>query len=136
MADEWKPPPFGTPCWMAIPAKDVGRASKFYDTVFKLPFKEQPGSYCKDKIRMFDFNPTLNLTGGILMAPDDTGSFNTGKGGVCLNWFVEDVDAIGEVIEKAGGKMLSERVEEGKNGMYRYFEDTEGTVGAVYQLVS
>ncbi|KAF7544400.1 hypothetical protein G7Z17_g9990 [Cylindrodendrum hubeiense] len=112
MADEWKPPPFGTPCWMGIPAKDVGRASQFYDTVFKLPFKEQPDSYPKDRIRMFDFNPALNLTGGIHIAPDDTGSFTTGKGGVCLNWFVEDVDAIAEVIEKAGGKMLSEKVKE------------------------
>ncbi|KAH6986165.1 hypothetical protein BKA56DRAFT_579932 [Ilyonectria sp. MPI-CAGE-AT-0026] len=135
MAEDWKAPPFGTPCWMAIPAKDVGRASEFYDIVFKLPFKEQSDSYPKDKIRLFDFNPALNLTGGIL-APDDTGSFTTGKGGVCLNWFVEDVDAIAEVIEKAGGKMLTEKVKEGKSGLYRYFEDTEGTVGAVYQLVS
>ncbi|KAK7431972.1 hypothetical protein QQZ08_001592 [Neonectria magnoliae] len=135
MTSEWKPPAFGTPCWMAIPAKDVGRASQFYGTVFKMPFKAQPAGYPEERIRMFDFNPLLNLSGGIQLAPDNTGSFATGKGGVCINWFVEDVDAIAEVIEKAGGKMLTEKVKEGENGLYRYFEDTEGTVGAVYQMV-
>ncbi|KAF7547399.1 hypothetical protein G7046_g9015 [Stylonectria norvegica] len=133
---EWKPPAFGTPVWMAIPANDVSRASQFYDTVFKLPFKKnQPASSSKDELQVFDLNPSLNLNGGIQKAPDSTGLVTPGRGGICLYWYVEDVDAIGQVIEKAGGKMLSDKAKEGEHGLYRYFEDTEGTVGAVYMGV-
>jgi predicted enzyme related to lactoylglutathione lyase len=82
----------------------------------------------------FDFNPSLGLTGGIQKAPDPTGHFAPGKGGICIYWFVEDVEAIGSVIEKAGGKMLSEKEKEGEFGLYRFFRDTEGSVGAVYQM--
>ncbi|KAH7117384.1 hypothetical protein EDB81DRAFT_952863 [Dactylonectria macrodidyma] len=134
MAAEWKPPAFGTPVWMGIPAKDVSRASQFYDTVFKLPFKkDQPASDPNDECNSFDLNPSLNLSGGIQKAPDPTGLFAPGRGGICVYWFVEDVDAIAPVIEKAGGKMLSEKEKECE-GFYRFFEDTEGTVGAVYMM--
>lgn len=83
---------------------------------------------------MFDLNPSLNLTGGIQKATDPTAHFVPGKGGVCLYWFVKDVDDMAPIIEKAGGKMLCEKTAEGEYGFYRYFEDTEGTVGAVYML--
>lgn len=150
---DWKPPAFGTPVWMGIPAHDVGRgrcctlypsapsltynpiAFEFYETVFKFSFKDATEKYPKEQIRMFDFNPSLGLTGGIQKAPDHTGHFAPGKGGICVYWFVENVDTIGPIIEKAGGKMLSEKEKEGEHGLFRFFEDTEGTVGAVYQMV-
>lgn len=102
-----------------------------------MPFKkDQQERYPKDEIAMFDFNPSLNLTGGIQKANDPTGLVTPNKGGVCIYWFVEDVDAMAPIIEKAGGKMLSEKTKEGEFGFYRFFEDTEGTVGAVYMMVS
>ncbi|KAJ4022475.1 hypothetical protein NW752_000323 [Fusarium irregulare] len=131
---EWKPPAFGTPIWMGIPANDVTRASEFYKTVFKFSFSEETEKHPKDQLMKFDFNPSLSLTGGIQKAPDHTGHFAPGKGGICIYWFVEDVEAIGSAIEKAGGKMLSEKEKEGEFGLYRFFEDTEGSVGAVYQM--
>jgi predicted enzyme related to lactoylglutathione lyase len=50
---------------------------------------------------------------------------------------VEDLGKIAEVIVKAGGKMVGseEPVKEGESGVYRYFEDTEGNVGGVYQFL-
>ncbi|KAH7193674.1 uncharacterized protein B0J16DRAFT_335770 [Fusarium flagelliforme] len=131
---EWKPPAFGTPIWMGIPANDVTRASEFYKTVFNFSFSEETEKHPKDQLMKFDFNPSLGLTGGIQKAPDHTGHFAPGKGGICIYWFVEDVEAIGSVIENAGGKMLSEKEKEGEFGLYRFFEDTEGSVGAVYQM--
>ncbi|RSM09441.1 hypothetical protein CEP52_004071 [Fusarium oligoseptatum] len=80
---DWKPPAFGTPVWMGIPAHDVGRASQFYETVFNFSFKDNTEKYPKEQIRMFDFNPSLGLTGGIQKAPDHTGHFAPGKGGIC-----------------------------------------------------
>jgi predicted enzyme related to lactoylglutathione lyase len=84
---------------------------------------------------MFDFNPDVFLTGGIQRVPENTGTLSTGRGGICMYWFVEDVDKAGELIEQNGGKMLSDRQKEGESGIFRYFEDTEGNVGAVYMMV-
>ncbi|EKJ67445.1 hypothetical protein FPSE_12364 [Fusarium pseudograminearum CS3096] len=131
---DWKPPAFGTPIWMGIPANDVTRASEFYKTVFNFSFGEATEKHPKDQLMKFDFNPSLGLSGGIQKAPDHTGNFAPGKGGICIYWYVEDVDTISPVIEKAGGKMLSEKEKEGEHGLYRFFEDTEGSVGAVYQM--
>lgn len=84
---------------------------------------------------MFDFNPDVQLSGGLWKAPDETGNMKPGRSGVCINWLVEDVEKIGSVIEKAGGKMLCDTQKEGKSGLFRFFEDTEGNMGAVYQFV-
>ncbi|KAK2595226.1 hypothetical protein QQS21_007079 [Conoideocrella luteorostrata] len=131
---DWKPPSFGTPVWMGIPAKNVARATEFYKKVFNLPLKD-PQSASND-LRLFDFSKNgVNITGGILKAPDSSGTFDVGKGGVCLSWFVEDLDASAKTVEAAGGKMLTEQIKEGECGVLRYFEDTEGTVGSIYMLV-
>ncbi|PNY25115.1 Uncharacterized protein TCAP_04970 [Tolypocladium capitatum] len=134
---DWKPPPFGTPTWMGIPAKDMARASEFYKTVFNLPFMTpQPAYHPENEVRLFDFsNESLSLTGGILQTPDKTGVIKGDKGGICVYWFVEDVEESAKIIEAAGGKMLSDKVMVAEFGAYRYFEDTEGTVGAVYMMV-
>lgn len=69
---------------------------------------------------------------------DSTGAAGPGPGGVCAYWLVEDLKKIAEVIKEAGGKMRGESeepIKEGEFGLYRFFEDTEGNVGAVYQIV-
>jgi predicted enzyme related to lactoylglutathione lyase len=70
-----------------------------------------------------------------MKAPDSTGAFTAGKGGVALSWYVEDVDASAKVIEEAGGKILSGMEKEGESGLLRCFADTEGNVGSIYMLV-
>jgi predicted enzyme related to lactoylglutathione lyase len=70
-----------------------------------------------------------------MKVPDSTGALSAGRGGVVINWFVEDVETSAELIKKAGGKIISEKEKEGECGLYRYFEDTEGNVGAVYMMV-
>jgi predicted enzyme related to lactoylglutathione lyase len=153
MAD-WKPPKFGSPVWMGIPATDVDRgaypqvtpltppaanpsilAAKFYGTVFNFTFKPESESHPASKLRMFDFKPDVNLSGGIHKVSESTHTVRPGHGGVCMHWFVEDVQKTGDLIEQAGGKMLSGVEKEGKQGIYRYFEDTEGSVGSIYQMV-
>lgn len=47
---------------------------------------------------------------------------------------VENLEKTSEAIEKAGGKVLSETIKEGEYGLYRFFEDTEGNMGAVYAM--
>lgn len=96
---------------------------------------DQPATYAKDEMRMFKFYPDLNLSGAIQRVPEPSGLMHAGRGGICMYWFVEDVDATGELVEQAGGKMLGGVEKEGKTGIYRFFEDTEGNVGAAYQMV-
>jgi len=152
MAD-WKPPKFGSPCWVGIPATDVARgrpaapfpptcanshpAHKFYSTVFNWTFKEPQSleEHPESDLRMMDFRPDVELSGGIQKVPEPTGVMKPGVAGVVVYWLVEDVGKIGPVIEEAGGKMLTDAQKEGKSGLYRFFQDTEGTVGGVYQVV-
>ncbi|KAL2126289.1 hypothetical protein VTI74DRAFT_1237 [Chaetomium olivicolor] len=142
---DWKPPKFGSPVWLGISAKDLSRAEKFYATVFNWSFRDPKlptpniNEPEKSKTRLFDFNPDISLSGGIQDRPerDGTGTPAAGPGGTCVYWLVEDLDKIAEVIEKAGGRMVGskEPVKEGESGLYRYFEDTEGNVGGVYQFL-
>jgi len=83
---------------------------------------------------MFDFNPDVNLSGGLLLVPEESGVLKPGHGGVCVNWLVQDLEKTSESIVAAGGKMLSDKRPEGTSGIYRYFEDTEGNIGSVYQI--
>ncbi|KAL2105777.1 hypothetical protein VUR80DRAFT_7768 [Thermomyces stellatus] len=131
--EDWKPPKFGHPIWMSISATDIDRAHKFYLTVFGWTFKAhaEPAS----KIRGFEFTPDLNLSGGILLVPDRSGVLKTGHGGTTVTWHVEDLEKTSEAIVSAGGKMLSEPQPESGFGEYRYFEDTEGNVGGIYQII-
>jgi len=84
---------------------------------------------------MMEFRPDIELSGGIQKVPEPTGIMKPGGSGVIVYYLVEDVEKIGPVIEAAGGKMLTDTQKEGKSGLYRFFQDTEGTVGGVYQVV-
>ena len=120
-------------------------ARDFYKTVFAWTFKEPSTTTTdldatSDPTLGVDFTPLgVDIAGGIQPVPEPTGVLGTGSGGrglgLCVYWLVEDLDKIGGVIQKAGGKMLSGKHPEGKFGMYRFFEDTEGNVGSVYQFL-
>jgi predicted enzyme related to lactoylglutathione lyase len=114
-------------------------AHKFYSEVFNWKFKEMEGEgaveHPPSEIRMFDFSPDVSLSGGIQKLGEKTGPMKAGPGGPVMYWLVEDIEKIGDVIEKAGGKMLTATAPEGKSGLYRFFEDTEGTIGGVYQFI-
>ncbi|KAK4096292.1 hypothetical protein N658DRAFT_480910 [Parathielavia hyrcaniae] len=138
----WQPPKPGRPVWLGISAKNVSRAEQFYATVFNWTYRDHPASDNQpeqSKTRLFDFNPDVSLSGGLLHQPEKEipGCPAAGPGGICVYWLVEDLDKIATVIEQAGGKMVGsqEAQKEGKFGLYRFFEDTEGNVGAVYQVV-
>ena len=86
---------------------------------------------------MVDFNPDVNLSGGISRIQNPVApkfAPRPGRGGIVLYFLVDDVELIGKVIEEAGGKMVSEAQKEGDHGLYRYFEDPDGNLGGVYQF--
>lgn len=102
--------------------------------MFNIPFKD-PSSE-SNECRLFDFTKNgVSITGGILKAPDSTGAFTAGKGGVALSWFVENLDDSAKAIEGAGGKVLTGQEKEGDSGLLRYFADSEGNIGSIYMMV-
>ena len=138
-------PPYLTNTHLPSPSSQNTTAHNFYAKVFNWTFKPPTTSTSTtsttttttsetpDLIK-FDFNPDVSLSGCVRRVPEETGILAPGRGGICLYWLVEDVEQVGSIIEDAGGKMLSGVVKESDYGLYRFFEDTEGNVGAVYQV--
>ncbi|KAK3382528.1 hypothetical protein B0T24DRAFT_587277 [Lasiosphaeria ovina] len=105
-----------------ISATEITRANEtaheFYSTVFNWKFEGTPSDPKQaEEVRQFDFNPDMFLSGGIQRVPEPTGTLATGRGGVCFYWLVENAEKIGDVTEKAGGKMLSSTEKEGEGGL-------------------
>jgi len=162
MAD-WTPPAKGCPVWIEICATDRARcafppthhhlskvplltfatkAHKFYSTVFNWTWKNSDvltSDKADDATKpvMVDFNPSVNLSGGVTpvrIPSPPTFTPHPGAGGIVVYWLVDDVEAIGATIEAAGGRMVSEARKEGEHGLYRYFKDVDGNLGGVYQF--
>lgn len=130
-AASWTPPPFGSVCWIQIPAADVARGKKFYADAFDFSFKPNPAGYKEEDIAMFTLNhPGGMLTGGICKAVENS----TPGGGTVLYFMVEDVDKALAKIEGLGGKTREPKKPEGEHGLMGLFEDTEGNVHGVYQM--
>ncbi|KAK1826805.1 Glyoxalase/Bleomycin resistance protein/Dihydroxybiphenyl dioxygenase [Podospora conica] len=140
---DWKPPKTGCPVWIEITSTDMARSHKFYSTVFNWTWKnpevlDTPSRPEDNKPVMVDFNPDVNISGGISLAhhpSSDKFAPRPGRGGVVISWLVGDVEATAKVIEEAGGKMMSEARDEGGHGVYRYFEDVDGNLGSIYQFI-
>lgn len=140
----WPPsPPFLPPHSRVTKANRLPQtAHKFYSTVFNWTWKnpevlDTPSSPEENKPVIVDFNPDVNISGGISLVqslPAPKFSPRPGRGGVVISWLVDDVEATAKVIEEAGGKMMSEARDEGGHGVYRYFEDVDGNLGSIYQL--
>ncbi|KAF3929473.1 hypothetical protein AA313_de0210141 [Arthrobotrys entomopaga] len=130
-AASWTPPPFGSICWIQIPATDVIRAKKFYTEAFEFEFKDTPAGYKEEDLAMFTLkNPGGMLTGGVTKT--DTNS--KPSAGTILYFMVGDVDKALEKIEGLGGKTREAKKPEGEHGLVGLFEDTEGNVHGVYQM--
>ncbi|KAF3932141.1 hypothetical protein ABW20_dc0107842 [Dactylellina cionopaga] len=130
-AANWAPPPFGSICWIQIPATDVARSKKFYHEAFDFEFKPTPAGYKEEDIAMFTLkNPGGMLTGGITKAEANSSP----SGGTVLYFMVEDVDKALEKAESLGGKIREPKKPEGDHGLMGLFEDTEGNVHGVYQM--
>ncbi|EPS44693.1 hypothetical protein H072_1328 [Dactylellina haptotyla CBS 200.50] len=130
-AASWAPPPFGSVCWIQIPATDVARAKKFYQEYLDFDFKPTPEGYKDEDIAMYTLkNPGGMLTGGITK----TDANSVPSNGTILYFMVEDVDQALEKAESLGGKIRESKKPEGKHGLMGLFEDTEGNVHGVYQM--
>jgi uncharacterized protein len=114
--------------WFEIPAIDILRAKKFYESIFEIKMEEMemPGM----KYAMFPFDPMKGkIAGGLAQSPmhipGATGSI------IYLN-ANPDLQKVLERIEKAGEKITMQKTSIGENGFMAFFTDTEGNTMALH----
>lgn len=111
--------------WFEIPASDLARAQKFYETIFgvKLDAIDMPNI----KMRMFPLDDPMNGVGGAVV---DSGGFHkpsaTDGPLIYLNGN-PDVQKVLDKVEAAGGKIMVPKTEiSPEYGYMAVFIDTEG----------
>ncbi|MGG9972767.1 VOC family protein [Ferruginibacter sp. SUN002] len=114
--------------WFEIPATDISRAKKFYETIFDIAMEEM--EMLGMKYAMFPFDPTKGkIAGGLAQSPQHipgtTGAI------VYLN-ANPDLQIVLDRIEKAGGKITMPKTSIGPNGFMAFFMDTEGNSVALH----
>lgn len=115
--------------WFEIAVNDIGRAQKFYETVFniKMEAMEFPGMV----MRSFPGDGMNGKVGGALVKSEQ--HTPSGEGAVIyLNANPDLNDALGRV-EKAGGKVLMPKTQISPEiGHMAFFMDTEGNALAMH----
>ena len=111
--------------WFEIPATDLPRAQKFYETIFGITLN--PLDMPNIKMRMFPLNNMMTGVGGAIV---DSGGFHkpsvTDGPLIYLNGN-PDVQKILDKVESAGGKIMVPKTEISPDyGYMAVFIDTEG----------
>ena len=108
--------------WFEIPAKDIERSKKFYETIFEI--KMEDNEMGDSKMAFFPWKPgSGKATGAVVMGENYVPSMDGTK--VYLNTN-PTMDPILEKVETAGGKVLVPKMSIGEHGHIAFIMDTEG----------
>jgi len=110
--------------WFEIPSSDLGRATKFYETIFGITFN--PLDLPNIKMRMFPLEDMMGVGGALV----DSGGFHkpsaTDGPLIYLNGN-PDLQKVLDKVEGAGGKILVPKTEiSPEYGYMAVIIDTEG----------
>jgi uncharacterized protein len=119
--------------WFEIPATDLDRATKFYETI--LAIKLIPMEMPDFKMRMFPVSDMMNDIGGALVqAPEFYTSSATAGTLIYLN-ANPDVQLVLDRIENAGGKVVVPKTQiSPEYGYMGVFIDSEGNRVALHSV--
>ncbi len=114
-----------------IPADDVARAKKFYNTVFGWNFTDYPE---------MEYTGVRTVESDENGMPKETGAINGGMvkrqdpvKTPIITIQVDNMDQAAATIEKNGGKIVRPKIAIGDMGFAAYFKDTEGNVIGLFQ---
>lgn len=111
--------------WFEIPATDLDRATRFYETIFQVTLipVEMPGS----QLRMFPIED-MNYVGGAIVKTEDQFYQSSATDGVLIYLNANpDVQNVLDRVEAAGGKIALPKTEiSPEYGFMALFIDTEG----------
>jgi len=121
--------------WVEIPATNFQRAKKFYETVFELEMMEIPMS--RGKYAIFPLNKSALGAGGAIVEgkgyePNQTGAI------LYIDQGDKDLNQPLSKVEKAGGKILLNKVQNGGNpeaGYIAQFIDSEGNRVGLHSMI-
>ncbi|MFX1492182.1 MAG: VOC family protein [Promethearchaeota archaeon] len=112
-----------------IPADDVERITKFYETVFGWKVEKWPGP----------IDHWFLITGDEA-EPGINGSFakreDFPEGSTVNVVGVDNVDKYAELVEEHGGQLVGDKIIIPGVGYYHYFKDTEGNLMGMMQYDS
>lgn len=119
--------------WFELPAIDLDRAQKFYETIFG--FSLIPLNLPNIQMRMFPIQDPQNGVGGALCKAADFYKPSASDG--CLIYLNAnpDVQRVLDKIEEAGGKIVVPKTEiSPEYGHMAVFIDTEGNRVALHSI--
>src|SRR5260221_6519061 len=105
--------------WVEIPAKNFERAKKFYETIFNVEMMPVPMP--RGKYAIFPLDMEAQGAGGaIVEGKEYKPSENSEKGPIIYLDRGDDLSIPLSKVEKAGGKILMAKTENGANGEFRF----------------
>ncbi len=114
--------------WFEIPASDIERAIKFYNTIFDI---ELIPMEMGDGFPMAMFPAEDGVPGAVIQGegytPSAEGSLIYLNGG-------EDLNNVLNRVEGAGGQVVSPKFDIGENGFAAFFLDTEGNKVGLHSM--
>jgi predicted enzyme related to lactoylglutathione lyase len=106
--------------WFEIPASDIERAIKFYNTILDTELVPMEAG---DGFPMGMFPAEDGVSGAVIQGegyvPSTAGSVVYLNGG-------DDLQVVLDRVEAAGGKPTTPKIDIGENGFVAFFEDSEG----------
>jgi hypothetical protein len=114
--------------WFEIPASDLARAKKFYESVFgvELAENEMGGG----KMAWFPMEMGAAGAAGTLIQAE---GYTPSHAGSLVYIHVPKIDVALDRISEAGGKALLPRTGIGQHGFIAHFEDSEGNRVALHE---
>jgi uncharacterized protein len=115
--------------WFEISVSEMGRAKKFYETVFNIEM-QQMEMMGMDMAFFPSEEKSGKVSGALVQGPMHKPSMDGAK--IYFNGNPDLSDALGRV-EPAGGKVIMPKTEiGGDNGFFAFFIDTEGNAVALH----
>ena len=115
--------------WFEISVSDIGRATKFYETIFDIQLQQQ--EMMGMKMAFFPYEDMNGkVSGGLVQGPIHKPSADGAK--IYLNANPDLSDALSK-IEAAGGKVVMTKTKiSDEVGYMAFFTDTEGNTVALH----
>lgn len=118
--------------WFEIPAIDINRAQKFYETIFEIQMI--PMDMPDIQMRMFPLDDNMTQVGGALAKTDGFHKPSATDGPLIYLNANPDVQTILDRVPAAGGSIVVPKMAIGEYGFMGVFLDTEGNRIALHSV--
>jgi predicted enzyme related to lactoylglutathione lyase len=116
--------------WFEIPALDIDRSKKFYETIFEM--KMDPMDMGDSKMAFFPWTPgSGKATGAVVQSPQHKPSM---EGSIIYLNANPAMDNVLARVEAAGGKVLAPKMNIGEHGNIAFIMDTEGNTIGIHSV--